>query len=52
MALPRFFCTALTFLLTPLREGRLFPSFLSISSRCISTHAPAGGATDDFIQHL
>ena len=33
------------FLLTPLREGRLFAIIHTSFSRAISTHAPAGGAT-------
>ena len=33
------------FLLTPLREGRLCGFLLRRSHPCISTHAPAGGAT-------
>ena len=36
---------ACTFLLTPLREGRLLSSCYSIIWSKISTHAPAGGAT-------
>ena len=33
------------FLLTPLREGRHWPVLKHLISRVISTHAPAGGAT-------
>ena len=33
------------FLLTPLREGRLFRLSIACFSFSISTHAPAGGAT-------
>ena len=41
---------SLAFLLTPLREGRPRRSIGMSPARAISTHAPAGGATnDDFI---
>ena len=33
------------FLLTPLREGRQYPSWYTAAKQSISTHAPAGGAT-------
>ena len=36
------------FLLTPLREGRRCCRVASAGGGCISTHAPAGGATVDF----
>ena len=35
------------FLLTPLREGRLEPGQIFAAVASISTHAPAGGATND-----
>ena len=35
-----------SFLLTPLREGRLVSAGTRLLERSISTHAPAGGATD------
>ena len=38
------------FLLTPLREGRQKLATVSMYSFAISTHAPAGGATDHRIQ--
>ena len=37
----------LIFLLTPLREGRLYRWYRKNGCGEISTHAPAGGATDD-----
>ena len=37
----------LSFLLTPLREGRPDAAFARLISCCISTHAPAGGATGE-----
>ena len=36
-----------SFLLTPLREGRLSQGAENTEKRLISTHAPAGGATPD-----
>ena len=38
-------CSAVTFLLTPLREGRQDAYGLFLDADSISTHAPAGGAT-------
>ena len=35
----------LSFLLTPLREGRPAANYTKLTIRFISTHAPAGGAT-------
>ena len=35
-----------SFLLTPLREGRPAAEIPAYAPACISTHAPAGGATD------
>ena len=40
--------TVVEFLLTPLREGRLFIGVRDIQPVNISTHAPAGGATAIF----
>ena len=38
--------SSVPFLLTPLREGRLIPLRIPRDRLCISTHAPAGGATE------
>ena len=42
----------MSFLLTPLREGRLGTQSQKAQDAIISTHAPAGGATEVFLDEI